>query len=44
MSQKKAAHKWKVIFNSAEMRPRKTDLDQNLSLGLLESLMIVINE
>lgn len=30
MSQKKALHKWKAIFNSAEMRPRKTGLDQNL--------------
>lgn len=30
MSQKKALRKWKVIINSAEMRPKKADLDQNL--------------
>lgn len=30
MSQKKALRKWKVIINSAETRPKKSDLDQNL--------------
>lgn len=30
MSQKKALSKWKVIINSAEMRPKESNLDQNL--------------
>jgi len=30
MSQKKALHKWEAIFNGGEMRPKKSDLDQNL--------------